>query len=81
MAFNRRLPLPCPYLLVTTSDAQYQTGTAIAQARTLWQQVQRTQFGVQPKSERLLLLIQKITEMYREVIPLTDDCGYAHLDR
>jgi|GEM_PF-4055777 len=57
---------------VVTSQAQYKTGEAIAQARDLWKQVHKTQLVSQPQSEWFLLLIQEITDLYREMIALTE---------
>ncbi len=56
---------------VVTSQAQYKTGEAIAKTRDLWKQVHKTQLISQSQSEWFLLLIQEITELYREMIALT----------
>ncbi|MFB2836120.1 FUSC family protein [Floridanema evergladense] len=55
-----------------TSKAQYKAGIAIGETRQLWHNVWRSQKGFQQKGKRLLLLIQKATEMYREIITLTE---------
>ncbi|MGA9377407.1 MAG: hypothetical protein WBV73_01285, partial [Phormidium sp.] len=55
-----------------TSQAQYKAGIAIAKTRQLWKGVRFSHKGFPQKGDRLLLLIQKVTEMYREIITLTE---------
>ncbi len=57
---------------VVTAKAQYRTGEAISQARELWKQIHKTQLVSHPQSEWFLLLIQEITDLYREMIGLTE---------
>lgn len=55
-----------------TAQAQHQTGTILAQARSLWHEVYSSQPGTQIEGQRLIFLIEKLTDMYREVIALTE---------
>jgi len=63
-----------------TAQAQYQTGTMVAtrslretaQAHSLWYEVYRSQPGTHIEGQYLIFLIEKLTDMYREVIALTE---------